>query len=568
MSKFTSSLSWHDIDWVKAQSHVNYIQHQLVVAEAEKDNRKIMVIQGNLVNSWSGRSLAVRAITTNKGKNTPGIDKEIWDTSIKKMDAIERLGNTTNYVCLPVKRVYIPKAGGRLRSLGIPTMYDRALQYLWKLALDPIAESRGDRHSYGFRRGRSTQDVQTFLHLLLSPKSRCNWVLEADIKGFFDNIDHNWIIRNIPMDKSILLQWLKAGAIELPSREIQTISADVPQGGPISPLIANMALDGLQRHVIGSASKLRKKSRTTSWSPKVNVIRYADDFIVTAATKRILGNIVKPSIEGFLSVRGLELNLEKTHITSVKKGFDFVGFHFRIYPHKNGPNGYTSLVKPTKSGIKRLRSKISDAIVHQRSSGHVISVLNPILRGWANYYKACSAKKVYTSLVKYLWDKTWIWAKRKHRNLNFRDLAEKYYTRRGKRKWIYKGVWMGKVMTLFQMDRVLIKRHSLARDLNPYLQGNTNYFTRRFKRLSTETLWGKERFLLLKDQKYICPVCHTSIKGGSQVDVHHIKPKKLGGGEDKANKVILHRKCHVQVTNTKSSRLLARFRRENILEDE
>lgn len=216
---YTFPFSWHEIDWRETQSKVNYYQNQLAVAEQKGNSGLVTKLQRNLVNSFAGRALAVRVIASNKGKNTPGIDGIIWDTSVKKMEAIHRLGKVGDYKCSPVRRVYIPKSGGKLRPLGIPNMYDRGLQYLWKLALDPIAECRADRHSYGFRKGRSTQDVQTIMHLLLSPSSRCDWVLEADIKGFFDNISHDWIIQNIPMDKSILLEWLTAGALDISSQE-------------------------------------------------------------------------------------------------------------------------------------------------------------------------------------------------------------------------------------------------------------------------------------------------------------------------------------------------------------
>jgi len=566
-NSYTFPFSWHDIDWRKTRSKVSYYQNQLSVAELKGNSGLVTTLQQNLVKSFAGRALAVRSIASNKGKNTPGIDGVIWDTSDKKMDAIYRLGEVSNYRCSPVRRVYIPKPGGKLRPLGIPNMYDRGLQYLWKLALDPIAECRADRHSYGFRKGRSTQDVQTIMHLLLSPSSRCDWVLEADIKGFFDSINHAWIMQNIPMDKDILLEWLKAGALEIPSQEFHKGVAGVPQGGPISPLIANMTLDGLQGWVISSVKHLHKKSKVTSWSPKVNVIRYADDFVVTASTKRILDKIVKPAVQDFLSIRGLELNHEKSCITSVKKGFDFVGFHFRVYSDKSGPKDAKSIVKPTIEGKKRLRSKIKDVVKLNRSSGEIIKDLNPILRGWANYYKATSAKTTFTSIGKYLWDRTWTWAKRKHRTLNFRDLAERFYTRRGKRKWIFKGELMGKELTIFLIDRVAIKRHSLARDYNPYLLDNEDYFQKRNKRLTSSYPWNDKKRKLLKRDKYKCRICNEFICGDDIVEIHHIKPRRLGGNDSISNSVVLHAECHKQLTHTKSRNLLAQFRREQILDD-
>lgn len=367
------------------------------------------------------------------------------------------------------------------------------------------------------------------------------------------------------MDKNILWEWLKAGALETTTQEFHKGIAGVPQGGPISPLIANMTLDGLEVWVANSVKHLYKKSKETSWSPKVNVVRYADDFVVTAATKRILEDIVKPSIQDFLASRGLVLNQEKTCITSVKKGFDFVGFNFRVYPDKSGPKGAKSIVQPTKEGKRRLRSKIRNAVKTNKSSGEIIVELNPILRGWANYYKATSAKKVFTSIGKYVWDKTWTWAKRKHRQLNFRNLAKLYYTRRKKRKWIFKGEWMDKELTIFLIDSVAIRRHSLARNYNPYLLDNEDYFIKRNKRLSSSNLWNERHSKVLRRDKYKCKVCNEYICGEDKVEIHHIKPKSLGGDDAISNNVVLHAECHKQLTHTKSRSLLARFERGKIL---
>lgn len=307
---------WYDIDWKAIERRVLHRQVKIGVAFNNKDVRKVKRLQNNLTQFWGARALAVRTVTTNRGKNTPEIDGIIWDTPEAKFEAISLLlVDTSKYKCNKVKRVYIKKANGGLRPLGIPCMIDRRYQSLWKLALDPIREWSGDRHSYGFRKGRSCKDAQTMLHLLVANKYCPMWRMDA-IKGFFDNIPHSWILENIPMNKDVLKRWLIAGAFDLvKNEEINTI-AGVPQKGPISPTIANMVLDGLERHVKDSVRHLynnpRVKGHRKQFSPKVNVVRYRDDFIVTAATKTIFTNYAKPRVELFLSAKGLELNQEKT----------------------------------------------------------------------------------------------------------------------------------------------------------------------------------------------------------------------------------------------------------------
>lgn len=257
------------------------------------------------------------------------------------------------------------------------------------------------------------------IHLLVGSAWRPHWVMDADIKGFFDNISHDWLLANIPMERTILRTWLKAGALDMVKGESLESTAGVPQGGPISPTIANMALDGLQQHVQKSVEHLYSKrkiaGRKVQWSPKVNVIRYRDDFIVTAATKRILENYAKPAVKDFLKERCLELNEAKTTIVSVKKGFDFLGYNFRIYPYDRRSTGYIALTKPTKKRVQRIIAKIRKVANRCTDAGILVYRLNPILRGWANYYSCAVAKRTFGRIGHYLWIKLWKWATKKHR---------------------------------------------------------------------------------------------------------------------------------------------------------
>jgi len=288
------------------------------IAKAVKENDwgKVQTLQRLLTNSFYAKLLAVKRVTSNKGKNTPGVDGVLWQGAEAKWQAANSL-RRRGYRPQPLRRIYIPKKNGKKRPLSIPTMMDRTQQALHKLALAPVAETLADRNSYGFREGRSCADaIQAGFNALSKPNS-ATWILEADIRGCFDNISIEWLLDNIPMDKTILRKWLTAGYMEdgimYPSRK------GTPQGGIISPTLSNMALDGLE-DVVRRAVPRRNR---------VNFIRYADDFIITGKSKYLLENKVKPAVEKFLVKRGLTLSEEKTTITYIRDGFTFLGQTFR-----------------------------------------------------------------------------------------------------------------------------------------------------------------------------------------------------------------------------------------------
>ncbi|MFL9937462.1 reverse transcriptase domain-containing protein, partial [Paraburkholderia sp. RL18-103-BIB-C] len=282
--------------------------------QAGRHNR-VKALQWLLTHSFSGRALAVKRVTENKGRNTPGVDKVTWKTPAAKANAIASL-KRRDYSPLPLRRVFILKKNGKTRPLGIPVMKCRAIQALHLLALEPVAETTADLNSYGFRPERSTADAGGQCFISLAKKASAEWVLEADIHGCFDKISHDWMIANIPTDKVILKKWLKAGYVY--QNELFPTDTGTPQGGIISPVAANMTLDGLEAMLAEKFPRARQRGL------KMNMVRYADDFIITGHSKEWLEHEVRPAVAEFLTERGLVLSPEKTRITHIKDGFDFL----------------------------------------------------------------------------------------------------------------------------------------------------------------------------------------------------------------------------------------------------
>ena len=503
---------------------------------------KVKALQYLLTHSFSGKALAIRRVTENQGKGTPGVDREVWDTPEKKATALQAL-RQRGYNPQPLRRVYIPKKNGKMRPLGIPTMRDRAMQALYLQALDPIAETMADPNSYGFRKERSTADAIEQCHIVLSNRGGARWIFEGDIKSCFDRISHEWLMAHIPMCKTILQKWLKAGFME--KHVFSATEEGTPQGGICSPVLANMALDGLERELRGRYPKASALSRKA----KVNLVRYADDFIITGSSKKLLEEEVKPLVESFLKERGLELSAEKTHITRIEDGFDFLGQNVRDY-------GGTIVVKPSRKNVATFLEKVRGIIKASKhvTAGHLIVNLNPVIRGWANYHRHVASKRTFSRVDHAIFRALWQWAKRRHPKKSRQWIKDRYFETIDQRHWVFHGTVAGREeviqpVWLLAASSVPIQRHTKVKgEANPYDPAWEPYFEERLGVKMAGTLAGRWTLRLLwKEQGGICPVCNQKITTVTGWHNHHIVWRTHGGKDTIENRVLVHPNCHQQI---------------------
>ena len=357
-------------------------------------------------------------------------------------------------------------------------MHDRAMQALYLLALDPVAETMADPNSYGFRTARSTADAIEACFIALCRNNRAEWILEGDIRSCFDKISHEWLLSHIPVEKVVLKKWLKAGYLE--NRQFHATEEGTPQGGIISPAIANMTLDGLERLLASHFSKTTRVGKRA----KVNLIRYADDFCVTGSSKELLEQEVKPLIEQFLKERGLELSTEKTIVTHITQGFDFLGQTVRKYQRGKRPKFF---ITPSKKNIKTFLRKIRKRIKESRdlTAGELIAELNPQIRGWALYHRHAVSAAIFKAVDHAIFQAIWKWARRRHRNKARRWVKDKYFPDEGPNGWIFTGVLKGeegqvKLVRLLTASSIRIERQTkICAEANPYDPAWETYFEKR-----------------------------------------------------------------------------------------
>ncbi len=538
------SESWRKLPWRKLEQHVYRIQKRIFKAQSCGNTKAVHTLQKLLIKSRAARLLAVRRVTQeNQGKKTAGVDGVKAVPPKQRLVMVESIHpkHWKHLVTRPVRRIYIPKPGkDEKRPLGIPVMETRAAQALVKLALEPEWEAKFEPNSYGFRPGRSCHDAieAIFNSIHQQPK----YVLDADIKGAFDHINHEALLRKLgtyPAIRQMIKRWLKAGVMD--EGVFHETPSGTPQGGVISPLLMNIALHGMEEAVRGIYRAKRQNPL---------FVRYADDLVVFHSSEEGIHK-AQEVIEAWLSEMGLELKASKTRITHTAEGFDFLGFTIGQVPvgkthrgkRSNGkPLDFKTIIKPSKEALKRHQEEIRTIVEKNRSAPQekLIQELNPVIRGWTNYYRTVAASQTFSSCRRQLFRKLEYWAKRRHPNKGMHWIMNKYWHVEEGKGWHFRTKDGPK---LWQHTDTKIQRHTKVKGKASPYDGKLLYWS---QRLSSGPVVSGRAASLLRKQQGKCRWCELLFRDGDQIEIDHILPKHLGGGEELSNLFALHRHCHDQ----------------------
>lgn len=547
---------WSDINWHPVKKRVRKLRQRIYRATQKQQWNQVRSLMKLMLRSYSNLLLAIRRVTQdNQGKQTPGVDGQSNLSPTERVKLVKQMQEYKPWCAKPTRRIYIPKANGKQRPLGIPTIRDRVLQAIVKNALEPSWEARFEANSYGFRPGRSCQDAIAQCHIRLK-RGMDTWVLDADIKGAFDHISQDYLLKTIGHvpGRELIKQWLKAGYVEF-NRWNPTPSG-TPQGGVISPLLANIALDGIEQLLnqftrtctYTSLPTAKHQQKQTVKRKRYGFIRYADDFLVTARTKEDIEEII-PHLKHFLAERGLELNQEKTQIRHLADGFNFLGFHII---RRQG----RCLTFPQKEKVKAMLSQIRTWLKSHpavRQDG-VIRYLNPILRGWANYYKHGASKKVFNDIDHHLWHALWRWALKRHPKKGKKWVFKRYFRPVDGNQTTFSTQILRRndtacVLPIARLAKIPIVRHiKVKATASPDDPTLTDYWSKR-RTLYGKTYWGKSSKLyqVAVAQNWRCPVCGEHLFNGEPLHRHHKIRRVDDGSEDIENLCFLHAVCHRQV---------------------